>query len=111
MKIEDLSKLQIASTAGFESVYARLGGHNLMVLYYPLIEEKSEGLKIVALIRAAPIMLEALETAVEAHEKALKLTLSQIADAGNMVEHIGFPEWYEKAKAAIDAAKNTNETL
>jgi len=56
-------------------------------------------------------MLEALETAVEAHEKALQITLNQIADAGNMVEHIGFPEWYEKAKAAIEAAKNTNERL
>ena len=66
---------------------------------------------IAALIRASHLMLEALETAVEVHEKALKLTLSQIADAGDMVEHIGFPEWYEKAKAAIEAAKNTNETL
>ena len=74
-------------------------------------ERVEDGLAIAAIIRAAPIMLEALETAVEAHEKALQITLSQISDAGDMVEHIGFPEWYEKAKAAIEAAKNTNETL
>lgn len=64
-----------------------------------------------ALIRASHLMLEALGTAVEAHEKALQITLNQISESGNMVEHIGFPEWYEKAKAAIEAAKNTNETL
>lgn len=74
-------------------------------------ERVEDGLAIAAIIRAAPIMLEALETAVDAHDKALELTLSQIADSGNMVEYIGFPEWYEKAKAAIEAAKNTYETL
>ena len=95
MKVEDLSKLQIASSAGFEYVYARLGGHNLMVLCYPLIEEKPEGYKIVALIRAAPIMLEALKAARAAFE-AIEYGVSDVI---------------EKIDNAIEMAENTNERL
>ncbi len=110
MKIEDLLKLQICED---DVVLVNWpSGFPIAKLVYGYdFDTKDECFQVAALIRASHLMLEALETAVEAHEKALKLTLSQIADAGDMVEHIGYPEWYEKAKAAIEAAKNTNETL
>lgn len=111
MKIEDISKLEFSeSTQGFHLKWPGGLPHSVILAGYDF-DTKDECRQVAALFRASHLMLEALETAVEAHEKALQITLNQIADAGNMVEHIGFPEWYEKAKAAIEAAKNTNERL
>lgn len=111
MKIEDLSKLQISEDDVVVLVNWPSGFPFAKLVDGYDFDTKDECFQVAALIRASHLMLEALEIAVAAHDEALQITLNQIADAGDMVEHIGFPEWYEKAKAAIEAAKNTNETL
>ena len=113
MKIEDLSRLEIPKmyTNGVTLTTWQDG-----LPFAKLIEgyhfvTAHECRQVAALFRASAVMLDALKEAVKAHDTALSLTIEELETAGQTVEYLEHPEWYQKCKQAIAMAENTNELL